>query len=31
MKDAISFLRRGKRVDLKPINPTQTRTRLSAA
>ena len=24
MKDAISFLRRGKRVDLKPTNPTQT-------
>ncbi len=24
MRDAISFLRRGKRVDLKPANPTQT-------
>jgi xanthine dehydrogenase small subunit len=24
MKDAISFLRRGKRVDLQPTNPTQT-------
>ncbi len=24
MRDAISFLRRGKRIDLKPANPTQT-------